>query len=367
MASAITVDLGTKRLCIAEASIDNKLVFEYFARLPARERERVFGRALHIGVLALMEDRLEAFFMRTRDELGVHLESLKLIFETQRRDFLKTAAKGRAAEIQVLDALRGWFAARELPDRAVPAGAAAGRLPRNRTGDIVCSVNGSDAKRIVVEVKFDKSRKLGDVAHYELRSQKRDTAWSQLLEARVNRDAQGSIIVFDRSLLDESVLARAEHVAYIPAVGFVAVVDSRRGDYTNLFIAYSLMRDIVLHARPAALDKDVLAILVTRIIKDLRTACAVRTMVEDNIANCRKILATLNQSLASVEASEKYLAKLLTAGRLSREDLLAFYAGDEVRERFQDIEKDLHKRTGAPKDPATEEGAETVQRKRSAT
>ena len=40
---------------------------------------------------------------------------------------------------------------------------------------------------------------------------------SQLLEAEVNRDAKVSLIVFDISLVDNSILKAFDNVGYIPA------------------------------------------------------------------------------------------------------------------------------------------------------
>ena len=63
-----------------------------------------------------------------------------------------------------------------------------------------------------------------------------------------------SIIVFDRSLVDNSILKFSENVGYISNIGFTVIVDSQKGDYSNLAIAYMLARDIVLNARQIDLD-----------------------------------------------------------------------------------------------------------------
>lgn len=44
---------------------------------------------------------------------------------------------------------------------------------------------------------------------------KTDTAWSQLIEAQANRDSKISLIVFDISLVENSILKNFENVGYI--------------------------------------------------------------------------------------------------------------------------------------------------------
>ncbi len=55
-------------------------------------------------------------------------------------------------------------------------------------------------------------------------------------------------------------------------------------------IAYMLARDIALNAKTIDLDKDILAILITRIIKDIGETKVIRTLVKRNIENNREIL-----------------------------------------------------------------------------
>lgn len=108
-------------------------------------------------------------------------------------------------------------------------------------------------------------------------TRKTDTAWSQLLEAQANRDAKVSLVVFDISLVDNSILREFENVGYIPGVGMIAIINSQKGDYTNLAIAYMLIRDITLNAKQMELDKDLLMILINRLIKDINEITMIKT------------------------------------------------------------------------------------------
>ena len=50
--------------------IDNKVVFEFFNNLSSSERDKNLLKAINIGVLALMEDRISSFLAKTSNEAG---------------------------------------------------------------------------------------------------------------------------------------------------------------------------------------------------------------------------------------------------------------------------------------------------------
>nr|NQU90712.1 hypothetical protein [Bacteroidota bacterium] len=252
------------RVEINKFEIENDIVFNYFEKLPKEERDEKLFRALYIGVLALMEDRLSSFLSKTGNELGTQLESLKMIFDMKKELFFKSTLKGVLAEEDIAEFLNGYFAEKKLKDQAKLSGNAAGLIAKNKTGDIICEVEGKEDLKIAIECKFDKSVKLGDIGSRNVLIRKTDTAWSQLIEADANRDSKVSLIVFDKSLVDGSILKFTETVGYIPAVGFIAIIDSQKGDYQNLAIAYMLARDIAVNARKPDIDLDMLSLLVNR-------------------------------------------------------------------------------------------------------
>lgn len=341
--TTIQLNQQLKRLEIREFEISNEVVFKYFDQLPASERDEKLFRALYIGVLAMMEDRLSAFLAKTQNELGTELESLKMIFDMKKELFYKSTVKGTIAETEIAEFLNQYFSDKKLKDRATVTGNAAGNIPGNKTGDIICEVNGYADKKIAIECKFDKSIKLGDIETKDISTRKSDTAWSQLLETQANRDAAVSLIVFDISVVDNSILKVCENVAYLPGVGLIAVVDSQKGNYANLAIAYLLARDILLNARTVELDKDVLKIIMTRLIKDLTGVLEIRKLVQANIDNNLNILKQLDKGLLLLEFNQRYLLKFLADGKLSKTDMLNFYQGEEIKDRFKQIEKDIDK------------------------
>lgn len=339
--STIKLNQQLQRLEIQEFEISNQIVFNYFDNLPAADRDEKLLRAIYIGVLALMEDRISSFLAKTNNELGTELESLKMIFEMKKELFYKSAVKGALAEEDIAEFLNRFFSEKRLKDRAFLTGNAAGALPKNKTGDIICEVNGAPDLKIAIECKFDKSIRFGEIENKDIFTRKSDTAWSQLIEAQANRDAKVSIIVFDISLIDNSVLKNFDNVGYIPEIGFVAIVNSQKGDYSNLAIAYMLARDIALNAKPVEIEKDLLAILVNRIIKDIHEVLKIRTLVTQNIEINKEILKQLEKTMMLMEFNQEYLKRFLQQGTLTKKDLLDFYNGDEVKDKFKLVDKDI--------------------------
>ena len=138
-------------------------------------------------------------------------------------------------------------------------------------------------------------------------------------------------------------LKNFENIGYIPQVGFVAIINSQKGDYTNLAIAYMLARDIALNAKEVVLDKDLLSIIVNRIIKDINEISSIKALVQNNIDNNKLILKQIEKSLLLMEFNQQYLRKFLRDGTLSKRDLLDYYLGDDIKDKFKYIEKEISK------------------------
>ncbi|WP_343531959.1 hypothetical protein [Pedobacter sp.] len=338
----LRINQQLKRIEVSNFEIENQIVFNYFDSLPATERDEKLLRAIYIGVLALMEDRMSAFLSKTSNELGTELESLKMIFDMKKELFYKSSIKGILAEDEIANFLNQYFTSKRLKDRAILTANSAGIIPKNKTGDIICEVDGNPNLKIAIECKFDKGVRLGEIGTKDLFTRKTDTAWSQLLEAQANRDAKVSLIVFDISLVDNSIVKEFENVGYIPNVGLVAIINSQKGDYSNLAIAYMLARDIALNAKQLDLDKDLLVILVNRLIKDINEITTIKTLVHNNIENNKAILKQLEKSILLMEFNQEYLRKFLADGTLTKEDLLNYYQGEDVKDRFRHIEKEIN-------------------------
>lgn len=334
----IKLNQQLKRIEIKQFEISNDIVFNFFNNLPANERDEKLIRAIYIGVLALMEDRISAFLAKTQNELGTELESLKMIFEMKKELFYKTTMKGSMAEEDIAEFLNNYFSEKQIKDKALLIGNITGEIAKNKTGDIVCEVNGTSDLKIVVECKFDKSIKLGDIATKDIFSKKIDTAWSQLIEAQANRNAKVGLIVFDRSLIDGSIVKEYDNIGFIPGIGFIVIVDSQKGDYSNLAIAYMLARDIAINAKTPEVDIDFLSILLNRIIKDINDVLIIKTLVESNIESNKQILKQLEKSMLLMEFNQTYLQKFLQDGKISKKDLLDFYSAEDIKNKYKNIE-----------------------------
>lgn len=340
--STIKVNQQLKRIEIKEFEIENEIVFNFFDKLSVLERDEKLLQSIYIGILALMEDRFSSFLSKTSNELGTELESLKMIFEMKKEIFYKSTIKGVLAENDIAEFLIEYLKDRRIPDKVYLTGSTTGNLQKNKTGDIVCELNGQADLKIVLECKFDKSIKLGDIDSKDVFIRKTDTAWSQLIEAQANREAQASIIVLDISLTDNSILRKYENIGYIHDIGFVAIVDSQRGDYSNLSIAYMLARDIVLNAKSIDFNKNILTMIVSRVIKDINEIVSIRSLVNNNIENNKAILKQLEKSILLMEFNQEYLLKFLRDGTLTKEDLLSFYQGESIKDKYKLIEKDIN-------------------------
>ena len=339
--STIKINQQLKRIEIKEFEIDNQIVYSFFDKLSATERDEKLLKAIYIGVLALMEDRISSFLAKTTNELGTEMESLKMLFDMKSELFYKSAIKGILAESDIAEYLIQYLSGRKLKDKITLTGNTSGIISKNKTGDILCEIDGNSDKSIIIECKFDKSIKLGDIADKDVFIRKTDSAWSQLIESKANRDAQVGIIVLDISLTDNSILKEFDNVGFVPGVGFVTIINSQKGDYSNLAIAYMLARDIVKNAKEVEMDKDLLMAIVKRIIKDINEVLMIRSLVQANINNNKTILKQLEKSLLLAEFNQEYLYKFLQSGTLTKRELLDFYNAEDVRDKYRQIEKEI--------------------------
>ena len=183
-----------KRVEIKEFEIENQIVFNYFDNLSVNERDEKLLRAIYIGVLALMEDRISSFLSKTSNELGTELESLKMIFDMKKELFYKSNIKGTLAEEEIAEYLNEHFQQKKIKDKAYLTGNSAGNLSRNKTGDILCEIDNNPNLKIAIECKFDKSIKFGEIENKDVFTRKAETAWSQLIESQANRGTNTAII-----------------------------------------------------------------------------------------------------------------------------------------------------------------------------
>ena len=341
------IDQKRKRVQVDSFELEDELVFNYFDSLPESEREAALLRAIRIGVLAIMEDRFSAFLSNTTDELAVKLENLKLMFDMKQEVFHKTAIKGVAAEDDIQKFLEEYIQQRSLGDVVSLTGTTKGTLKNNKTGDIISYIDGDNTKKIAIECKFDKSIKLGNIDSPDISAKKYDTAWSQLLEASVNRQANAAIIVFDKTLADASIQRAVDGVTYVNDIGFICIIDYEASDYHNLAVAYNLARGLALRKDGKNVEVEFVNMLIKRLLKDIQDVQSVESLVRNNIKNNQQILKNIEKSRLSIEFNQKYLAKYLEDGYLSKADLLEFYQREDIRSEYKMIAKEIENEESA--------------------
>jgi hypothetical protein len=340
--TTVNVDQEAKAVVVSDFKLGNELVFNYFDRLPASEREAALTRALHIGVVALMEDRIAAFLSRTENELGTHLESLKWLYARNVEAKQKTTQSGLDAEKRIYQHIEEFVKQCGWEDDLVEmTGNKTGVLKRNKTGDIQITVEGDESKRIVVEVKFDASISLGQFGQSDSLSRPRDTASSQLVEAAANRRAKVAVIVFDSNRIADGLRGQVPAgIKWMPESGLVVIVDDARQDYRNLSIALEMARSMVTSSIELR-DQDVLIALLERLSADLDAILETQKLLQQNHDNLKKMAISFRKHALLVNFTKGVVREFIQSGSISREALLAFYRGDEVRQSFAALDKEV--------------------------
>ena len=288
-----------------------------------------------------MEDRFAAFLNRTEGELGTQLEALKLIYERNVKAKEKTAESGTSAEPEIYKEIQNYLErAGFIDDQVTMTGASVGVIPRNKTGDIVLTVNGDKTKKIAVEVKFDQSLALGEFEGSDSLGRPRDTAISQMIESMANREAQLAVIVFDQNRSSDGLKNMVSGISWIPGVGFVVIIDDVRQDYANLFIALDLARSMLLSTL-RIIDQDIFQSLLGRLTNDLSSILETEKLLKDNHSNLKKIATSIRKHALLVGFTQKILKDFIVAGSVSNEALLKLYQGDGLKSQFSDITKDI--------------------------
>ncbi|MBT6971489.1 MAG: hypothetical protein HOA04_00115 [Euryarchaeota archaeon] len=350
-------------------SSDDPLVYMLFNKVSQSEYEDKFNAMLHIGALALIEDRVAHLIASAEKDIYPELERFKLLFEQRKIEFETTAmAKGEKAEVDIVDELSNYAAANGWSDDIVQSGKIKGELEGNKTGDVLATIElvpGGDDIQLGIEVKLDKSVTFGDPESEdigkgkpdkkgdEVKGSDFDTAWSQLLETKANRTSPFSIIVFDAKSVHSSVLKHTEDIAYLPGIpGFVVIIDGQAGRFENLLIAYRLAREMALFHVKGDLEVDiqVLELLVKRILHYVNDAKDVSNLVRKNVDNAVKlnkdVQAKLKHLIAHSEYTHEFLKEYLKTKNLDAKKLLEFYYASpaaEVLRENKDENKKLEK------------------------
>ena len=361
---SISVAHDEKSVKFPEFSSDNPLVYELFNKLSSDEYEKSFNAMLHIGALALMEDRIAHLIDSAEKEIYPQLERFKLMFKSRKSEFTQTAQKkGEKAEKIIVDILDEFASSNGWLDEIEQSGKIKGNLDGNKVGDILATIeltpsDGEPTEHTVIgiEVKFDKSINLGDPEKMNVETgdskdkgfnaSTQKTAWSQLLETKANRGSPFSIMVFDANLLSADMKKNVQDVAYLPGIpGFVVIVDSQAGNYSNLKLVYKIARDMAIYHNRGELDVEaqVIELIVKRILHYLGDA----KKISDKIQKHTKATVKMNTEIQNLlvhavqhaEYSEAFLKRYLSTKKLTSTDFAEFYFAHPVAEKLREASK----------------------------
>ena len=340
--TTIRIDHDNQTVTFPETEVSDELVVQLFDDTSAAEREELYDDILRIGAYAHLEDRIGAFLAKTAERIGGEFEYLKLLFEARKRS-MATTEKGAIAEDDVEQALKALVTDRGWEDSIVPTGNSGGELSggTNKTGDLLACIGGVDGPRLVLEVKFDKSINLGDLADAKHEQNRKDTAWSQLVEAAANRKAGLSMIVFDKGSASSDIKKKVRDVTWLPGAGLAVMVDPERGDYRNLEVAYGFARALLLATARPELDAELLSVVVSRALREVQRCLEAQGHVDTIVGSACALLADLEQSNAALSSIQELLETVDGEHPLTGKDLFALHEGDDVRATIDRVEKEL--------------------------
>jgi len=329
-----------KTIGINNLIIDNTLVYEYFKSIPAEKYLETVQKAIHIGALALMEDRFSAFLANTKNELGVQLESLKLIYDMKIKEYTQTTQKGVVAESMVFNALLEYITANEFNDGLELTGSKVAK-DKNKTGDLVITLNEIN-KKIAIEVKLDSSVTLGD---FKTKADKfanniKDTAISQILESKFNRDGDFGIFVYDSSSVNIAVSKELTNgIQYFSGIGFVVIVDILSNDYRNLFLAYLLSRDMAYNNNLVQINTEWVNVFLDNMMNDFKNIISLKSDVDgikkgldSTIKACDKLTDNINKNIVRLESNYNYFNTFIKNNDRNSGEFFKYFSGKNYKD-----------------------------------
>ena len=342
---AIRIDQVNQTVWFPAVTVDDGLVVELFDKTADEKRQDKYDKVLRTGSYAYLEERIGTFLGTTATTIGAEFEHLKLLFDRHQQSMV-TPEKGAIGEDAVVSALEVVVDNRGWDDVITETGGVGGALDGvkknvNKTGDVVAHIGGPDGPPLAIEVKFDGSTKLGDVADAKHQQNRADTAWSQIIEAAANREAGLAMIVFDKGSASPNVLAAVEDVAWLEGAGLVVMVDAKRGDFRNLVVVYTFARSLLLAAARPDLQPELLAVVVSRALNEVKRCLGVRKHVKAIVESAEELLKDLGQSEAALESIVELLGSIDADNPLGAAELFTLHRGEDVREALTRQDKEL--------------------------
>ena len=119
----ISVDKKKGSVKFPEFDSDDALVYDLFDSIAGDKYQETFEAMLHIGALAMMEDRIAHLIESTEKQIFPQLERFKLHFERRKTQIEDTAQqKGDIAEDDIVDILNEYASENKWTDSIVKSG-----------------------------------------------------------------------------------------------------------------------------------------------------------------------------------------------------------------------------------------------------
>jgi hypothetical protein len=212
----------------------------------------VIAKAVNVGLTAAQQGRIANSLNAVNNELKGEFALLEQFMETQQALFERDSKTKTDTEY----VLRNWL--REHADKTGSndvfelSGTVSSDGTSNKTGDVQATIkHGEEEFSLAIESKMAQNFTKGESTKRQtgkgkLRGQG-DTAVSQLIESRMNRNAPAALFVVDKAL-NPFPGPDLEYFAE-PIVGFIVRVDIANNDLTNLGIAYDIVREMIIAQR----------------------------------------------------------------------------------------------------------------------
>jgi len=212
----------------------------------------VIAKAINVGLTAAQQGRIANSLNAVNNELKGEFALLEQFMETQQALFERDNKTKTDTEY----VLRNWL--REHADKTGSndvfelSGTVSSDGTSNKTGDVQATIkHGEEEFGLAIESKMAQKFTKGEstkrqTGQGKLRGQG-DTAISQLIESRANRETPAALFVVDKAL-NPFTGPDLEYFAE-PIVGFIVRVDIANNDLTNLGIAYDIVREMIIAQR----------------------------------------------------------------------------------------------------------------------
>lgn len=329
----------------------------------AADRASYITKALNTGLLALWQGRVSHALKQFKDEMQSELELVQMYTDSLQERLEKDNKYKTDQEGTVADALEAYIQEKKYSDTVEVTGTD-GEGDGNKTGDVLAVVkDGRKAENLGIEVKFATNYGLGDSkagsgagGRKNTKANFRsvgDTAISQILETRSNRESRLAIFVVDEHLNP----LEGPPVRFFPAYsGFIVKVDTLSHDFSALEICYEIARQMTLSTRSLeGMDFDIIEFLLRDLalvldrqnfLKDAGETILKQIVKShnDNIKVVKEQVAQFDAELSalrtSIEKTTEVLKEFFKSGELNASEMFSTYVREQEGKEWSSVKSE---------------------------